>query len=394
MVLGFKKPKYSPIAVDLGADSLKLLQVVPTNPPQLLAAAASVVPDHARGNIAQRMRFVKEALKNLLEIQNFKGKKAILSIPAFQTMVLNLELPINAQDNLEFEVGLQIQQKLNIDSNRMVIRYFPVKNTAKNGVGKIDVICIAAMKDIVMQYIDIASRCKLDVVGMYSEPLSILKAFESIKTNSIEENNICYVDIGSNTTKIVISQNGKLVFSKLVYVAGYHFNKAISHYYKISHNEARQARVVQASGVDLDTAVCNLQNQNSSNEKVLDCSLEKNVLSTKRDIETKSHLNSRNDVIGEIEDCLKDEMNICFRQYNALFSEHPIDRIVFLGGESHHKYICQSIAESTQIAAQLGDPFARLARIGLKNKPIGVDLNIPQPGWTVAMGLCFSDSNY
>ena len=48
MAFGFTKTKFSPIAIDFGSDSLKLLQIIPTDPPQLVAAASSTIPEHAR----------------------------------------------------------------------------------------------------------------------------------------------------------------------------------------------------------------------------------------------------------------------------------------------------------------------------------------------------------
>ena len=66
-----------------------------------------------------------------------------------------------------------------------------------------------------------------------------------------------------------------------------------------------------------------------------------------------------------------------------------IEKLVFLGGESRHISTCQAIAKSLRIAAQLGDPLARLVKITqVDSAGSGVELNQPQPGWAVPFGLC------
>ena len=55
--------------------------------------------------------------------------------------------------------------------------------------------------------------------------------------------------------------------------------------------------------------------------------------------------------------------------------------------------MCQSLAKKAHIAAQLGDPFARLVRIGGAKMAPGVNLDEPQPGWAVPYGLCHSEAN-
>ena len=92
MRMGWTKSRYSPIAVDFGADSIKLLQITLSDPPQLVTAAAAVVPEQARTDSALRQSFVAEALKHLLRSHSFRGHRAICSIPAYQTLIQPLQL--------------------------------------------------------------------------------------------------------------------------------------------------------------------------------------------------------------------------------------------------------------------------------------------------------------
>ena len=63
-----------------------------------------------------------------------------------------------------------------------------------------------------------------------------------------------------------------------------------------------------------------------------------------------------------------------------------------MGGESRVTAVCQHVARSLKLQAQLADPLARVARSG--SEPVsGVDFKEPQPGWSVALGLALSPTD-
>ena len=392
MAFGITKTKLSPIAIDFGADSIKMLQIVPTNPPQLVAAACAPIPDHARQDPVARMAFITEALKNLLATQPFKGKRVMLSIPAFQTIVQHMEVAAGHGENIELELGLNLQQRLGINPSRMIIRHFPVTKIMRNGATQQELICIAAMRDVIMQYIDLVAKCKLDVVGMHSEPVCTLKAVEQMAGMTDDQHAVCYIDIGSAMTKVNIAHGSQLVFAKSIHAAGDHLTKQLATQKRIAFSDARQARIAHSRGIDLESAVHNVAASTEmgpatavATQSVIPMSKPTSKPFGSKDIE---------ESLGkETLECLIDELHMCFRHYKTLFPENQIQKLVFMGGESNNTKTCQRIAKSVQIAAQLGDPFARLTRIGQKKAPVGVDLDQAQPGWVVPLGLCLCEAN-
>jgi Tfp pilus assembly PilM family ATPase len=84
---------------------------------------------------------------------------------------------------------------------------------------------------------------------------------------------------------------------------------------------------------------------------------------------------------------LIEELDLCRRYYEATFQNRPVDRLIFVGGESRHRWLCQQIARELGLAAQLGDPLVRMSKgsdVGIES---GIDRRQPQPAWAVAIGL-------
>jgi len=364
MAFGLSKQRVSPIAVDFGADTLKLLQVVPEQPAQLIAAAAQVVPAEVRGDAAARTAFHTASLKKLLKSQPFKGRRAMLAIPGHQTLMQNLDVTVQEGLSIQLQVEAHLRDRLNLDPARMVVRYFEIPAANESSTQR-EVVVLAAPRDAVIGYLNLARGCKLDVVGMHGVPLAILRAFAHFyQRNDDAHRVIAFLDIGAATTTVLIAQGQQMVFAKTIQAAGDQMTKHHAAAHGVSFMEAREARMTgeiggaaQGGGV----AVAARTDPGAANSPATDV--------------------------------LLDEVQLCMRYYQRRFPDRLVEKLVFLGGESRHTDLCQKIARTLRVAAQLGDPFAALMRMGKAKNPVGVDLNQPQPGWAVPYGLCWSDAN-
>ncbi|MCC6581601.1 MAG: pilus assembly protein PilM [Phycisphaeraceae bacterium] len=340
-VWGWSKSHRSPIALDFGVDSLKALQVQPGDPPRLLAAAMTPVPEEARFEPQARQAFHAQALRDLIKRGGFRGRKAVCCLPATQTLVQSFDLLRGEDSSIENQIGLHLRERLHVDPSRMVIRTFPVPGPASS---KQEVICVAASREAVMRQVAAARRAGLDVTAMHCEPLAILKAFAHLYRRAEDQTRVtCFLDIGAATTRVVIARGREMIFAKTIHVAGDHFTRSHAKLHDTSFTDARQTRW------------------------------------------------SSDDEPGDSLECLIDELQLCLRHHQMRCPDQPVDRVVFLGGESRHTAFCQVIARSLRIAAQLGDPLARLQRAPGATVSDAIDLQQPQPGWSVCMGLCLCD---
>ncbi|MEM9418299.1 MAG: pilus assembly protein PilM [Planctomycetota bacterium] len=366
MAFGKTKSRLSPIGIDFGADSLKLLQIVPGDPPELVALGSATVPEEARTDLNARQAFLEEALPALLRRHGFKQKRVMLSTPAFQTLVNNLVINRVDAKEIDSQVDLALQTRLGVEPSRMVIRNYPGAEIFREGHPKQEVITFAAGRDIVMRYLDLVNRLKLEVVGMHCEAPCVLRAFSHVSQADAEDRDraVAFVDLGAATTKIVVARGGQMMLAKTVHAGGDQWTRKLAADQSMDFAEARLARVAQANGED--SAVATAEPAVADSGEPLDC---------------------------ETTECLIDELRMTFRHYESRYPEHPIEKLIFIGGEANRIQTCQQLARSVRVAAQMGDPFARLSRMNASVSPMEVDLSQPQPGWAVALGLCLSEAN-
>ncbi len=400
MAFGFSKTRYSPIAIDFGADSLKLLQIIPGDPPQIVAAAAAEVPDHARTDPGARMAFYLDAMKMMLAQQPFKGKRAVCSIPAYQTLVQHFQITKSEGDEMDEQIGVHLRERLNVDPSRLVTRCIDVGQVVRDGTAKQEVICIAAAKDAVMRFIETAHRAKLDVSGMHSEPWAIVKAFSHLyRRDGDDKRTTCYIDMGAATTKVVITHGTQIVFAQNIHAAGDQLTRAMAKEENMSFSDARQRRMAQAQNARLPetpkpvpavaeephTVERRGKSGRPSGLAALDAQISAELESPA--VGTLSHRSAKPEPKeADTHEILVEELRMAIRYHQSVFTDRPVEKLIFLGGESRHVNACQQIAKALRIGAQLGDPLARSVKPDSRTG--GVDLREAQPGWSVPFGLC------
>jgi len=389
MAFGFTRNRLSPIAIDPGADQLKLLQVAGSDPGALVAMAAEAVPESARSDNESRQQFLAEALPRLIQEAGFRGRRAMCTIPAFQTFVHHLDIAAHEKISQQDQIEAQLRERFNVEPTRMVVRSFDVGAIQRESGQVRRVVCLAARRELVMQYVELARRCRLEVVGMHSEPLCTARAFSTLNRRADDQQRAwCYIDLGAATTKVTLAAGQEMIFTKTIQAGGNETVRAKAKARSISFDQARTAHVTEAataaqggervSSIDTPPAATAV----AAPENPADA--EGFAFSQGPDTEDADH---------EAFDTIVDELHLCLRYHRRVMPEKPIEKLVFLGGEAQRRDRCIAIAQRLGLPAQMGSPLARFA-ISDEAAMIGGDPGEPQPGWAVPAGLCFSEANW
>jgi type IV pilus assembly protein PilM len=401
MAFGMFAAQQSPIAIDFGTSSVKLLQLAPGERPSLVAAAQILLPEAIASNPAQRLSFLAGELPRVLREGRFKGRRAVCSVPCGQSLVQHLQ--IGAADGISREdlVKAQLQTQLGIAPHSVVVRSEEVTEVHREGQSRMETICFAISRDTVMNQVELLKKCRIDLVGVHTEALSILRAFEHLHQGA-DHGKIAtlYIDLGYGGTKVAIGHGRKLVFGKCVQLGGRHLDQVIAEALRCDPAAAQKHRLahgyggrqVGATPSAPVEAVCaatrSTADEMPAMHRAAMATLERRGAAAHDGPPSapaaKPHVGVDT---GELLDAISDELSMCVRYYQSLFPGRSIDRVIFLGGEARQTNLCRHIARKLGLPAQLGDPLSRLSPPGSMPTP-GLKLGEPQPGWAVVFGLC------
>jgi len=373
----------SPIGIDFGSDSVKLLQMTTDEPQRLLGAAQVDLPSDVRRDAGAYASYLGPALREAVRDARFKGRRAVASISAAHTYIQHLRIARCDDALLEQQIQAELRGKLPIDPAAMIIRHVTVGEVFADNANKQEVITMAVPRQWVMQIVQIAKAAGLDIVGMHVEPLAIIQAFAHLFRRATDaERTTLFLDIGASTTKALIAHGKQLVFAKNIHVGGNNFSHDAQEP-AASTEPPTPAPAETPSPGELQLPA------DSDRRRVVSEQPLGPAIATAVD-------NAPDPAVSEPDDArqaLIDELQLCLGYHKAMHADRSIDKIVFLGGTCRAVELPQAVARALRLPAQLGDPLARLTRTPDAAAPVNVDLRQGQPGWAVPAGLCLLPTN-
>lgn len=386
----------SPVAVDFGTGCLRALQIATGDAPTLVAAACLDTPPELLGDPAARLNWQLEALPTLLKGKGFKGRRAVCSIPASQTLSRHLRLQKTDGVSMTALVRSALPVQLGVDPNSVVFRHVEVGDSTKNA-GKIEAICFVTSRDLVDRLMRAVRGAKLELVGIHNEYAAVAAAFEPVAIAASDKSTTLYLDVGAGLTNVVITRAGKLAFAKSIEIGGRHLDATIGRQLKLEPREATRHRMAMER-LTAAEAQSSPAAAEPAGTALMAAGMRQSATTGGTAVMTAPRVHAAKPGIVPVADLtesleiLTDEASMCLRYYASIFTGEKVERLVFVGGLARQTSICRHIARALKLPAQLGDPLARVARTG-KEPLNGVDLSGPQPGWTVALGLCLSPTD-
>lgn len=356
------------VAVDFGVSSLKAIQVAPGNPPQLEGIAMLEVPDELREKHNERFAFQAEALPKLLREAGFRARRAVCSVSASTSLVQHLRLRREDPAPLQVQVEQQLRDRIGRPPSQLIIRFDEAGDVIDNERKFLEVICTVMPRETVLNHMNALKACRLEAVSVQGEHHSLSRVFELLPpmNGGDDDETTMYIDLGYGTTKVVIMHDHRIVLAKTVHFGGWNIDRA----------------ACTAKG---DTIA-------SARRKRLDMGLRSRAMApvgVGGGDGGAMQPDDRTDAVESVLSDLTEEVELCVRHHGSVFPDRPVDRAIFVGGESRELELCARIARSLGIPGHVADPLSFLSR-DRRVQSAGVDLDTPQPGFAVTLGLCLA----
>ena len=395
MRLQLGRPSSRPIAIDLGFSATRLLQRGGSEGRHIIAADEIPVPDEYGEDQARRLAYLADALPDILSEGAFRGRKVILAMPACSTTIQHMQL--DAAESRAPE--LAVQTKLQGCEGEQMARWIDVTDIHRKGKPLKEIICMAMPRDMVMQHVEMLHGLKLEIMGVYTQPVMLTTAFDHLNRRATDsEQATMYVDLGYSGTTIAISHGKQLVFARRIPVGGWHFDRSITRSLNCDLAAARAHRLAITAPTQPDNSTCEdlVEDPAPSGMAMLDAAihqasngLERRAGNTPASISgTVDGATAPSTAIdlSELLETLVDEISLCLRYHKGLFPQRSIARGIFVGGESRQSWLCRHIVQAIRLPGQAGDPLSRLQTEDGATGLLGWT-DRTRPEWCVAAGL-------
>src|SRR5262245_32866612 len=246
MGFGMFSAQASPVAIDFGSSSVKLLQIGGTSGdrPPMIAAAEIPIPDSIRTENDRLSAFYAEWLPKTLRDGRFKGKRAVIAIPGRDTFVHHVQINDVEAGNRDEAIKSHLQAQMGVSPLGVVVRSMEVCPIHRNGESLKEMICFAIGKETVMRHLEQLQRCKLEVVGVHTDTMAMIRAFDHISRRQDDaETTTLYIDLGWCGTRVAITHGRKVAFARYIQLGGKSFDQLIASAVRCDLASARAHRL-------------------------------------------------------------------------------------------------------------------------------------------------------
>jgi len=233
------------LGLDIGSNAIKLLELKTTKKGyQLKNVGEAILPHQSIVNkVISKPDAVVETLLTLIDDLRIKTKKVAISISGHSVIIKKVSMPNMSGSELKESIPWELEQY--IPQSIQDVNYDYQVIPGETPEGNIDVLIVAAKKDVTSSYISIVNEVGLNPVVVDVDVFALENMYEINYTES--EGPIVLVNIGASVTNINILKDGVSIFTRDITLGGNQFTDWIIKELDIEYEEAESMKFSQLS---------------------------------------------------------------------------------------------------------------------------------------------------
>ncbi|HUO56467.1 MAG TPA: type IV pilus assembly protein PilM [Candidatus Paceibacterota bacterium] len=239
---GFKRSDGSVVGIDIGASSIKIVQLRTSRGVAVLETYGEIaLGPYSDSSIGKTVKIpperTAEALVDLMKEANVTTHEASISIPFSSSMLTVIDLPKVDAEALKRIIPIEARKYIPVPINDVVLDWFvipedepgasafdvvdPVKK--KKGPSGQEVLLVAIHNDIMRSYQTITKTADINVDFYEIEVFSAIRA-------SVDHGiaPVLMVDLGASTSKMYIVERGIIRLTHIVTAGGQHMTETLA----------------------------------------------------------------------------------------------------------------------------------------------------------------------
>ena len=248
--------KQALVGLDIGSNTVKLAEMETSNKSHRLVnwgvsqPLAEAIVD---GEIMDR-QLVVDAIGNLLESRGIQARNVVAAVSGRAVIVKRIIMNKLSAEDAHQAVIWEAEQHVPYDINDVSLD-FEILGPAPNDPKQMQVLLVAAKKDMVMSFSDLIREAGLNPLIVDVDSFAAQNALEANYSLGPDDV-VATLNVGSEITNINITQGGVPYFTKDIQLGGQTFVEAAQRKFNLSQTEAAAAvRGESTSAVEITPVI-------------------------------------------------------------------------------------------------------------------------------------------
>ncbi|HOD08334.1 MAG TPA: type IV pilus assembly protein PilM [Myxococcota bacterium] len=313
------------VGLDIGSSAIKLVRLKQTSGSWALQAFSlgHLPPDAIVDGRIMNFSVVIERLRELMREAGVKGGSCAIAVSGSSLIVKRLSLPEMTRQELADSIVWEAEQYIPFDIKDVNVDAQIINSKA--GQGQMDVMMVAAKKDVVNEYVSVAAEAGLTTEVVDVAIFAALNMFEANYTIPADQT-IALLNIGSNLINVGIMAGGAIAFTRDISTGGSRLTAEIQRQFNVSWEEAEAFKTGAESSLSSSTIA---RDVNKLAEKVCDS------------------------IVGEIQRSLD--------FYVATTVNANVNRLYLTGGSAQLPALIRALERRIEVPVELVNPFRNIS---------------------------------
>ena len=250
--------KKNVIGIDIGSSSIKLVELIEgKNGFKLQNLAISSLPPEAivDGAFMDSVTII-DTIRDLLTTSKVKTKDVVTSVSGHSVIVKKISLPFMTEAELEESIRWEAERYIPFDINDVNIDFQTFGSNPENPE-VMDVVLVAAKKDIINDYVSVIMEAGLNPVIIDIDAFA-LENMVAINYEIGKEEVVAIVNVGASITNINILKDNVSGFTRDIFKGGNQITEDIQRQLHVDYDEAEKIKVGSKVDVTSRSIVQNL----------------------------------------------------------------------------------------------------------------------------------------
>lgn len=312
------------IGLDIGSSSVKVCQLKESRRSyQLQCFGIIPLPPEAivDGSIMNQTAVV-DAVRELIASQKIKQKDVAVSVSGHSVILRKINLPVMTREELDESIQWEAEQYIPFDINDVNIDVSILND--HNDQGQMDVLLVAAKKDMINDYINVVREAGLMAQVVDVDSFAVQNAFE-INYNLPVGETVALINVGASVVNINVVHSGISAFTRDIAQGGNQYTDEIQKQLNVSYDEA-EALKIGGGGNDQDSVV-------------------------PQEVER---------VMQQVSETIANDVQRSLDFYAATSADASISRIYLSGGCAKVPALARAIEAKTGVPVETVDPFRNI----------------------------------
>lgn len=318
------------LGLDVGSSSVKVCELASTRDELRLEAFdyEQLPPETIVDGEIMNATAVSDAIRTLRERNDIRRNVTALSVSGNTVIIKKITLPLMTQEELEESIQWEAEQFIPYDIEDVFIGFEVL--APKTDQGQMDVVLVAAKKEMINDYVDVCHRVDLRPMVVDVDSFAVQNMYEA-NYGFRDGETLSLLDMGNSVVSMNVVENGISTFTRDLSTGGSRITEEIQRQLNITYHEAE---IYKMGGTPSEAA----------EGEVVPGEVERII----------------QDKAQEMAEKIQESLNF----YSATAAESGIDRIVVTGGTGAIPSLRRILSSTAGVEVELANPFRSIETAG------------------------------